>query len=310
MNRRDGRMSGNKGTSGKRLARAKVASGSNDKGASDKAAKGTARRDGGKKPGKRGKGTQIAIVVFGIVMALSMMLPSLSAIFAGSSSSSSQSSQKADSASTTDSSDSSSSTTSSMASVDAKYSSTVSELEAKLKEKPKSLATLLNLGNDYMAWAYSASTYATDDTSKQHVNDLYQKAMGYYDQYLALNDSSAVRVNRALCQYYSGDVDGAKSALLELTQSDSTYGPAWANLGLMYESSGDTANAKSAYQKAEEADANDEYGAKSFAEQRLSVIASQEAEASDSSSSSTTTTSGSTTQGLSETLANSSGTNL
>ncbi|MCI1998075.1 MAG: hypothetical protein LKJ49_05500 [Olsenella sp.] len=299
-------MSGNKGTSGKRLARAKVASGSNDKGASDKAAKGTARRDGGKKPGK---GTQIAIVVFGIVMALSMMLPSLSAIFAGSSSSSSQSSQKADSASTTDSSDSSSSTTSSMASVDAKYSSTVSELEAKLKEKPKSLATLLNLGNDYMAWAYSASTYATDDTSKQHVNDLFQKAMGYYDQYLALNDSSAVRVNRALCQYYSGDVDGAKSALLELTQSDSTYGPAWANLGLMYESSGDTANAKSAYQKAEEADANDEYGAKSFAEQRLSVIASQEAEASDSSSSSTTT-SGSTTQGLSETLANSSGTNL
>lgn len=302
-------MSGNKGTSGKRLARAKVASGSNDKGASDKAAKGTARRDGGKKLGKRGKGTQIAIVVFGIVMALSMMLPSLSAIFAGSSSSSSQSSQKADSASTTDSSDSSSSTTSSMASVDAKYSSTVSELEAKLKEKPKSLATLLNLGNDYMAWAYSASTYATDDTSKQHVNDLFQKAMGYYDQYLALNDSSAVRVNRALCQYYSGDVDGAKSALLELTQSDSTYGPAWANLGLMYESSGDTANAKSAYQKAEEADANDEYGAKSFAEQRLSVIASQEAEASDSSSSSTTT-SGSTTQGLSETLANSSGTNL
>ncbi len=304
-------MSGNKGTSGRRLARAKVASGANDKGASDKAAKGAARHDGGKKPGKPGKGTQIAIVIFGIVMALSMMLPSLSAIFAGgSSSSSSQASQKTDSASSADSSDSSSSGTSGMASVDSKYSSVVSELEAKLKEKPKSLATLLNLGNDYMAWAYSASTYATDDTSKQHVNDLYQKAMGYYDQYLALNDSSAVRVNRALCQYYSGDVDGAKSALLELTQSDSTYGPAWANLGLMYESSGDTANAKSAYQKAEETDANDEYGAKSFAEQRLSVIASQEAEASDSSSSSATTTSGSTTQGLSETLANSSGTNL
>ena len=253
------------------------------------------------------------IVVFAVLMALSLMLPSLSSIFSSSSSSSSSSEQTTDADSDT-SSDSDSSETDYVAKADEKYGAQVATLEEKYASDPVNLATLLNLGKDYMTWGAYVRYYGSTDDDTTHANELLDKAVKYYDEYLAQRDSSAVRVDKALCAYYQEDTTSALNQLKELSESAPDYGPAWANLGLLYEASGDTDSAKEAYAKAEETDPNDEYGAKSYAEQRLSSIESSESSDDDSTDSSSTsdstttdssdlgTTSSSTTQGLSETL--------
>lgn len=275
-----------------------------------------------KKPEKRTRKqvvTAVAVGAFAVVMALAMMLPSFSAIFASGNSDDSSEASSSDSSSDSSSSDSSDSTSSDatgIAAIDANYQPIVDELEAKLADSPQDLATLLNLGNDYMNWGYQASSYAANNNqmteeNAEHVVGIFQKAMNYYDQYLALNDSNAVRVNRALCQLYSGDIDGAQAALTQITQDHPDYGPAWANLGLCYEVQGATSSAKDAYNKAKEADPNDDYGASTFATQRLALI--QQQEQSDATSATSGTADGSattTTQGLSDTLASKSGTGL
>lgn len=260
---------------------------------------------------------KIGIAIFAVVMALSMMLPSLVTIVSNmrpkdadvqqttsADASSSSSAADSSSASTTDSSastdtSSSSSTTDSsatsdtatsdaatsesssstsetsttVASLDADYQVEVSALEKRLADDPKNLAALLNLGKHYMSWAYSVSYYGgSEEEAIDHAHDLFDKAIGYYDQYLALNDSNAVKVDRALCQFYVGDYDAAQAALEKLTKDAPDYGPAWANLGLVYESMWNTESAQDAYKKAAEADPNDEYGARSFANRRLAAM--------------------------------------
>lgn len=252
---------------------------------------------------------KIGIAIFAVVMALSMMLPSLVTIVsnmrpkdadvqqttsgdASSSSSATDSSTSTDTSSsssatdssatsdtatsdtaTSESSSSSSETSTTVASLDADYQVEVNALEKRLADDPKNLAALLNLGKQYMSWAYSVSYYGgSEEGAIDHAHDLFDKAIGYYDQYLALNDSNAVKVDRALCQFYAGDYDAAQAALEKLTKDASDYGPAWANLGLVYESMWDTESAQDAYKKAAEADPNDEYGARSFANRRLAAM--------------------------------------
>lgn len=258
-----------------------------------------------------GIGAKIVIVLFAALMAFSLMLPSLSAVF-GSSGTSSSDSSTTDSSTDTDSDDSEEKTQVEQA--DDKYSALVSTLEEKYASDSTNLATLLNLGKDYMTWGAYVRYYGSTDDDTTHANELLDKAVKYYDEYLAQRDSSAVRVDKALCAYYQEDTTSALNQLKELSESAPDYGPAWANLGLLYEASGDTDSAKEAYAKAEETDPNDEYGAKSYAEQRLSSIESSESSDDDSTDSSSTsdstttdssdlgTTSSSTTQGLSETL--------
>ena len=308
-------MASNKKKSKKRLARAKV------KAADEKSTRSGSKHAAGKNSSSVARHlhnpdgtldrkkviTGVVIVVFAIVMALSLMLPSLAPIFANKNTGQQQDQQSQQSDSNNNSSDSSNSESSeaanSVAKVDANYSKTVSALEAKLAKDPNNIATLLNLGNDYMNWGYQVGSYSSADGDKSHANDLLAKAMGYYDQYLAKNDSDAVRVNRALCQLYSEDTAGATAALEQLTQKSPNYGPAWANLGLANEIAGNQDAAKTAYDKAKETDPNDEYGAKSFAERRLAQM-----NASNVSTDSGVTSS--STSGLSDALNASSGLNL
>lgn len=249
-----------------------------------------------------GLGGKILIVFFAILMAASLMLPSFAAIFSSSQSDSSASEQQ--STSVTD-----------VASADAKYTDVVASLEEKYSSDPTDLATLLNLGKDYMTWGVYVRYFGSTDADTSHANELLDKAVKYYDEYLAIKDSNAVRCDKAMCAFYQEDGTSALNQLEELTASAPDYGPAWANLGLLYEASGNTDAAKEAYAKAQETDPDDEYGAKSYATQRLSAIESAESgDSSDGSGSSdsTSTTGSSATgsQGLSDTLGSLSGTGL
>ena len=224
---------------------------------------------------RKQKITAIAIGIFAVVMALSMMLPSLTYIFGNPNAVPEEQEQASEdtSASEETTTEDESSKLSDMERIDANYHAVVDPLEAKLEKDPKDLASLLNLGKNYVSWASEASSYASDEEGQEHVSDLYDKAMDYFDRYLELNDDNAVRVNRAMCQLYSGDFDGAQAALESPTENAPDYGPAWANLGLIYEYTGNTEQAKEAYQKAIDTDPNDEYGAKSYGNQRLAAIA-------------------------------------
>ena len=260
----------------KRLARAKVKPTENG----IKSSKGRAAAqevkisEAEKKRARKQKITAIAIGVFAVIMALSMMLPSLTYIFGNNGQAEEEPVEETTSDDTTTDEDSTEAT--GMDLVDSNYKAVVDPLEAKLAENPKDLATLLNLGNYYMQWATDASSYATDDASYEHLGDLYEKAIGYYDSYLELNDSAVVETNRAMCILYNGDTDTALSALKDVVADHPEYGPAWADLGLIYEYQGDTEAAKEAYQQAIDASPNDEYGASSYANRRLAAIASSE----------------------------------
>ncbi len=298
-----------------------------------------------KKAGEMSTPVKVLVAVFAVLMAASMMLPSLSAIYsvltadaASSSSSSSTSSDTSSDASSDTSSDSSSDSSESSessdsadtaedttdsdaeyASTDETYKSAVASLEEKYAADKTNLATLLNLGQKYMTWGVSVTYVATTDASTSHANELLEKARAYYAEYLAIKDSNAVKVDRALCKYYEEDTTAATAELEALTAEAPDYGPAWANLGVLYEAASRTDDAKAAYNKAIETDASDEYGAKSYAETRISSIesaassstTSTSTDLTDASSDGTTTSSTSSSSGLSglsQTLSSISGT--
>ncbi len=295
-----------------------------------------------KKAGEMSTPVKVLIAIFAVLMAGSMMLPSISAIYsvltadaATSSSSSDSSSDTTDSSDSSDSSDSTDETSddsstdetteeaddSEYASVDEKYQSAVSSLEEKYSADKTNLATLLNLGQKYMTWGVSVTYVATTDASTSHANQLLEKARSYYSEYLAIKDSNAIKVDMALCKYYEEDTTAATTELETLTQESPDYGPAWANLGVVYEAAGKTDEAKAAYNKAIETDANDEYGAKSYGESRISSLESSESastttstssDLADASSDGTTTSSSSSSglSGLSQTLSSLSGTSF
>ncbi len=242
--------------------------------------------------------TAIGIGAFAVIMALSMMLPSLSYIFGNGADQAAEEQAAKEQAAKQEEQESEAEEQESATGidlVDANYAAVVDPLEAKLSENPEDLATILNLGNDYMAWASEASAYASDDAGSAHVTELYDKAIGYFDQYLEINDSAVVKSNRAMCHLYKGDADAALQQLQDVTSETPDYGPAWVNIGIIKEYQGDSDAAKEAYQKAVEADPNDEYGAKSQADRRLAALA--EAEGGDVTADATGTTDATTTDG-------------
>ena len=223
--------------------------------------------------------TTIVIVFFAILMVVSMLLPS----FAQVSSSNNQAQQaEEETEAPTYGSDEEVSADTDATSVDGvfnAYADEISSLEKKLSDDPDNLAYLLNLGQAYMSAGYQAANYASSDQDTTRISDAFDTAIGYFDQYLELQDSAAVKVDRALCQLYKGDTADAISALEQGTTDSPDYGPAWANLGLAYEVTGDTSKAKAAYKKAEEVDPDDTYGSYTFAEQRLTQLSQSDAQA-------------------------------
>ena len=124
-----------------------------------------------------------------------------------------------------------------MSHVDANYTSTIEQLQAQYDADPTNPSTLLQLANGYFDWGAAAQQVAATDEDGKHVVDLFNQAIARYDDYLEDNPGSkSVEVDRAICIFYTGDVDRAISTLEEFVAQDDTFGPAWANLGMFYES--------------------------------------------------------------------------
>lgn len=203
----------------------------------------------------------VAVSAFAILLVLSMMIPSLASIVSGA--------RNAKAVSEAQNAITSGEVTAEQ--IDAIYGAGIDELEQTLSESPNDLDTLLQLGNQYLSWGYAAGAYVTDDTAAEHSAELFTKAREYFDRYLAIESDADVKVNRALCDLYAGDVTAAQEGLEAIVAEDAECASAWANLGMIYEMTNPDAAAL-AYERAIAADPDDEDGAKSYAQSRLDAL--------------------------------------
>ena len=243
---------------------------------------------------RKKKWFEVGVVVFGILMALGMMLPSLAPIFSHQAQQQSEKeaqdqakkSKEKDADTSSNTSDTSSS--SSTSSAQDEFSALIDKYEARLKKDDHDLAALLNLGNAYFARGQVALGKAQSDSDKQKVAQFFAKAQSNFDAYLALKDSKAVRVNKAMCAFYQGDAASAQQQIQSiLDQGD--YAPAWVNLGIIYELQGKKDEAQSAFQKAKDTDEHNEYGIASLADMHLMRLKQQEAQSQQQSQGSSST---------------------
>ncbi len=235
---------------------------------------GSSNREHQNSAAQRSNATRVVIAALAVIMALSLLLPSLSAIVSALSSTSSSTTTEVDTSSdetTDDASDEEEEIT--VATIDALYEDEAAELEASLEDDPTNLVTLLSLGDLYTTWAAEAADYASSDEDAAHIVALYSMSVSYYDQYLALNDSNSVTVSRASALFECGETQDAIDALLERMQGEgASYPPLYLALGMFYEELGETDLAISYYEQAEELDSDDTYGSQTLAQERLAAL--------------------------------------
>lgn len=210
-----------------------------------------------RRPGELSTFQKVVIVLFIAVFALSTLAGALASVF--------QSSQTVEY---------------NVDYVDSQYADYVADLESQLEEDPENAETLLATARACSSWGTSVMMLAATDDEASHGTELVQRAIGYYDRCLALDNASDARVERAMCEYYLGDAETATADLEAVTTDDPEYAPAWYDLGLLYEGQGLTDEARAAYQKAVELDPDDEQGVSTNAQSRIDALTGAEDEAS------------------------------
>ncbi len=131
----------------------------------------------------------------------------------------------------------------------------------------------LTLANNFFDMGMSAMNGAKSEEDRQKARDVLAQAITHYDEYLEDNASPAAEVDRAICVFYTGEHERAIADLEAFVKRDATFAPAWANLGMFYESHGDAGKAEKAYRKAvETASEDDTYGVGDYARERLEAL--------------------------------------
>ena len=217
-----------------------------------------------RKPGELSTFQKVVIVLFVVVFALSTLAGALASVF--------QSTQNQSIEYNVD-------------YVDSQYADYVADLESQLEGDPENTETLLAAARACSSWGTSVMMLAANDDEASHGTELVQRAVGYYDRYLALDNASDARAERAMCEYYLGDAETATSDLEAVTTDDPEYAPAWYDLGSLYEAQGLTDDALAAYQKAVELDPDDEQGVGSSAQSRVDALTGADEEGEDDASS-------------------------
>lgn len=162
-----------------------------------------------------------------------------------------------------------------MEQVDAQYGQATDTLESQYEADPGAIS-LSSLANSYFDWGVAARSCVEDSDDDAHVVDLFSKAIAHYDDYLEeYGSDNSVQVDRAIAIFYTGDHDTAISTLEQFVSETDDFGPAWANLGMFYESENRVDDARSAYEKAIDADTDNSYGVKDYAQARLDALDEQ-----------------------------------
>ena len=205
-----------------------------------------------KKPGPS-TGMKIAIGVFSLFIAISMMLPSLANIFSNSQKRN-QTQQRSPEA------------------INQVYQKQAEEKESAIQSNPDNLPAHLDLARTYLGWGMALKSSSQDDSVQKQSLQLINKAIAEYNTYLASNDSDEVRVDRAIAQFYAGDQTGAIDTLKAVTDRSPDYAKGWLNLGMMYRVTDQVDLAKEALQKAIEKDSDNSAGVRDNAQKILDAL--------------------------------------
>lgn len=229
----------------------------------------------------------VGVVVFGVLMALGMMLPSLAPIFSHQEQERAQADAQKEVNDKKDSKDSSDSSNDDSSDENANDNSDksnnkkdpqkvlqgfVDRYQEKLKSDPKDLAALLNLGNTYLALGQSKIEATSDKILSQDAIDPLVNAVTTYDKYLEINDSDAVRSNRAMALHFMGQEDKARESLKAVVERNDSFAPAYVDLGIIEAAAGNNDAALEYYQQALNADPDDQYGEKSMVNARITML--------------------------------------
>lgn len=208
---------------------------------------------------------EAAVVAFGVLMALGMMLPALAPIFshqqqenarneAKEQAKKQQEQDEKDAEAASDQSDDKNDP-------DSMYKKSVDKLTKTLKDDPNNLPALLNLAAVYAgAGERKLSDAGTDAEKMKEALGILQKSLDTYDAYLKINDSPAARVNRCMVLYAMRDFDKAQQGLQDVLNQHESYPPALLNLGIIAMQKQDYDGAENYFNQAKQADENGEYG--------------------------------------------------
>lgn len=216
---------------------------------------------------------KVVIVIFCVILVLMLMLPSLSAIIGNrqfqQQQQQAQSNQQQKIPTTPE-------------EIDAQYQPAVEALEKRLADDPQNVALQTTVADTYFDWGLGLAgmiVLSNGENADQqqadreaHIREVFGKAQEHYDKVIEISPSNAVIVDRAIATFYKGEQQDAITALEDFISQDQTYAPAYANLGMFYEMTGDYDKARENYNTAKEKDADGTYKVASFVDSRVAAM--------------------------------------
>ena len=186
-----------------------------------------------KKNGKKKKtGKEIAVIVFAIFIALSMMIPSIGYIV-----NYYNNQEKMEHSHPT------------IEQVNETFGQTIENLENRIKEDPNSYELYDQLGDAYLAWAGNSYDPNNFDGTIGRVGELSNKAIDAFDHSLDIETNERAILGKALALVLTQKPDQAKEVLETYLKNHPDSPDAYAMLAGLFEESNDTQKAIDTYQK-------------------------------------------------------------
>lgn len=139
-------------------------------------------------------------------------------------------------------------TTQTVDAINLQYSPIIQALETSITADPKNYGLLVGQAQNYYQWGAKVREAVQTDGSEQDL-PIWKAAATYYQRALDVkSDDVAVMGDYAVSLFYSGDTTAAIAAGEKVRAKDAKFAPNLFNLGIFYQTAGDTAKAKAAYE--------------------------------------------------------------
>lgn len=158
--------------------------------------------------------------------------------------------------------------------INAEYQPQVQALSKVLASEPTSYTILVSLGNAYFDWAAKMQSASQTTTSAAGAETaLWAGAKDAYSKAVKVKPGdSGVSIDYAVATFYSGDAPGAIAIAEGVTAADPKFAPAWYNLGVFYEYTGDNTKAIADFEKYLQLDPSGKQGNATVARERVAKL--------------------------------------
>lgn len=112
--------------------------------------------------------------------------------------------------------------------VDTAHQKAIDQIKAKLDLEPENIDLITGLGNGYYDWGLDLLQIDQPDRAEK----MFKQAIGFYQRTLKVNPTNtAVRTDMSNAYYYTKQFDKSVEELNLALQADTSFTPAWYNLG-------------------------------------------------------------------------------